>query len=51
MRTKSNVRAGGVNLNHSETLVRDNGKSLKTKTALRAGTVPSIPIPPPSGRR
>lgn len=27
-----------------------NGKNLKVKTALRAGT-PSIPIPPPLGRR
>jgi hypothetical protein len=60
MRTKTNCKAGqetpdpsgGPRLaaNHSETLVRDHGKNLKVKTALRAGT-PSIPIPPPSGRR
>jgi hypothetical protein len=37
MKTKTNCKAGGVNLNHSETLVRDNGKNLKVKTALRAG--------------
>ena len=41
MKTKSNVKAGlrgwGGSLNHNETLVRDNGKSLKVKTALRAG--------------
>lgn len=37
MKTKTNCKAGGENLNHSETLVRDNGKNLKVKTALRAG--------------
>jgi len=37
MRTKTNCKAGGESLNHSETLVRDNGKSLKVKTALWAG--------------
>jgi hypothetical protein len=37
MRTKTNCKAGGTSLNHSETLVRDNGKNLKVKTALRAG--------------
>jgi hypothetical protein len=50
MKTKTNCKAGGMPINHNETLVRDNGKNLKIKTALRAGT-PSIPIPPPSGRR
>ena len=52
MKTKTNCKAGGatVGCNHNETLVRDNSKSLKIKTALRAGT-PSIPIPPPLGRR
>ena len=50
MKSKTDCKAGGQNLNHNETLVRDNGKSLKIKTALRAGT-PSIPIPPPLGRR
>ena len=39
MRTKTNCKAGDGKLsaNHSETLVRDNGKNLKVKTALRAG--------------
>jgi hypothetical protein len=46
MRTKTNLKAGflvftfklvAVKTNHSETLVRDSGKSLKIKTALRAG--------------
>jgi hypothetical protein len=37
MKTKSNVRAGGTSLNHSETLVRDNGKNLKVRTSVRAG--------------
>ena len=37
MKTKTNCKAGGAQLNHNETLVRDNGKSLKVKTALRAG--------------
>ena len=50
MKTKTNCQAGDTRVNHNETLVRDHGKSLKSKTALRAGT-PSIPIPPPLGRR
>ena len=50
MKTKTNCKAGRMPTNHNETLVRDNGKNLKVKTALRAGT-PSIPIPPPLGRR
>ena len=37
MRTKTNCEDGKISANHSETLVRDNGKSLKVKTALRAG--------------
>ena len=46
MKTKTNCKAGGagadgadgrLSSNHSETLVRDNGKRLKVKTALRAG--------------
>jgi hypothetical protein len=37
MRTKTNYKAGALWQNHSETLVRDNGKNLKVKTALRAG--------------
>jgi len=43
MRTKTNCKAGyndsntKLAANHNETLVRDNGKRLKVKTALRAG--------------
>ena len=37
MRTKTNCKAGQMTANHNETLVRDNGKRLKVKTALRAG--------------
>jgi len=37
MKTKTNFKAGRVAYNHSETLVRDNDKNLKIKTALRAG--------------
>jgi len=43
MKTKTNCKAGyndtdtKLATNHSETLVRDNGKRLKVKTALRAG--------------
>ena len=37
MRTKTNCKAGKLAANHSETLVRDSGKRLKVKTALRAG--------------
>ena len=37
MKTKTNCKAGGMPDNHNETLVRDNGKRLKVKTALRAG--------------
>jgi hypothetical protein len=37
MRIKTNCKAGGKDLNHNETLVRDNGKNLKVKTGLRAG--------------
>ncbi len=37
MKTKTNCKAGKFATNHSETLIRDNGKNLKVKTALRAG--------------
>ena len=37
MKTKTNCKAGKVVVNHSETILRDNGTSLKIKTALRAG--------------
>ena len=41
MRVKTHVRAGGINLNHNETLVRDTGKVkvLKVKTHVRAGGI------------
>jgi hypothetical protein len=40
-RMKTHVRAGGINLNHNETLVRDTGKVkvLKVKTHVRAGGI------------
>ena len=40
MKTKTNCKAGDgfrIAANHSETLLRDSGKNLKVKTALRAG--------------
>ena len=37
MKTKTNCRAGKLAVNHSETLVRDSGKNLRIKSALRAG--------------
>jgi hypothetical protein len=37
MRTKTNVQAGGHNLNQSETLVRATAQSLKVRTRVRAG--------------
>jgi hypothetical protein len=45
MKTKTHVRAGGINLNHNETLVRDSAKGtgLKVKTHVKAG----ILFPPP----
>ena len=37
MKTQTNCKAGKLAANHSETLVRDNGQSLKVKTALWVG--------------
>ncbi len=37
MRTRTNVNAGKVVVNHNETLVRDNSKNLKVRTNVRAG--------------
>jgi len=37
MRIKTKVRAGGIALNHNETLVRDTAKGLKVKTGLKGG--------------
>jgi hypothetical protein len=41
MKTKTRVRAGGVAVNHNETLVRDvpKAKGLRVKTKLKAGGV------------
>lgn len=41
MKTKTHVRAGGEELNHNETLVRDSakGQGLKVKTRVRAGAI------------
>ncbi len=41
MKTKTNVKAGGMNLNHNETLVSDpkGAKGLKVKTQVKAGGV------------
>jgi hypothetical protein len=41
MKTKTHVRAGGIALNHNETLVRDTcqAKGLKVKTRIRAGGI------------
>jgi len=37
MKTKTNCKGGKISSNHSETLVRDSGKSLRVKSTLRAG--------------
>ncbi|HKW96722.1 MAG TPA: hypothetical protein VJN43_03265 [Bryobacteraceae bacterium] len=37
MTTKTNLKAGKLAANHNQTLVRDSGKNLKTKTRVRAG--------------
>jgi hypothetical protein len=41
MKTKTRIRAGGVALNHNETLVRDAPKvtALRVKTKVKAGVV------------
>ena len=41
MKTKTRVRAGGIHLNHNETLVRDVPKAtgLKVKTKVKAGAM------------
>ena len=37
MKVKTHLKAGGLSLNHNETLVRDRAKGLKVKTNLKAG--------------
>ena len=37
MKVKTNLKAGGNNLNHNETLVRDTARGLRVKTHLKAG--------------
>jgi hypothetical protein len=46
MKTKTRVRAGGIAVNHNETLVRDSAKGtgLRVKTHVKAGFTP---FPPP----
>jgi hypothetical protein len=41
MKTKTRIRAGGVRIQHNETLVRDaaKGRGLRVKTHVRAGRV------------
>ena len=41
MKTKTRVRAGGIALNHNETLVRDRPKTtaLRVKTKVKAGAL------------
>ena len=42
MKIKTNVKAGGVPLNHNQTVVR----SLNVKSGIKAGS-PTLPLPPP----
>ena len=37
MKTKTNCKSGKLAANHSETLIRDNSKSLRVRSALRSG--------------
>jgi hypothetical protein len=37
MQVKTNVKAGGINMNHNQTLVRDSAKGLRVRTNLKAG--------------
>ena len=37
MKLKTGVKAGGLNLNHSETTVRDSARRIKVKTNAKAG--------------
>jgi hypothetical protein len=43
MKTKTHIRAGGIHLNHNETLVHNpaRAKGLKVKTRVRAGALSS----------
>jgi hypothetical protein len=39
MKTKTRVRAGGINLNHNETLAKAAPTGLKVKTKVKAGAL------------
>jgi hypothetical protein len=39
MQVKTNVKAGGVNINHNQTLARDRAKGLRVKTNAKAGGI------------
>jgi hypothetical protein len=41
MKTKTRVRAGGIALNHNETLVKASPTGLKVKTKVKAGALTS----------
>jgi hypothetical protein len=41
MKTKTRVRAGGIHLNHNETLVKAAPTGLKVKTKVKAGALTS----------
>jgi hypothetical protein len=45
MKTKTHVRAGGLMMNHNETLMQDSSraKGLKVKTHIRAGGIGTSP--------
>jgi len=43
MKIKTNVNAGGLGINHNQTMAR----GLKVKSGARAGS-PTLPLPPPA---
>ena len=40
---KTNVKAGGISMQHNEAQVRAAARSLKVQTGVKAGAVPSNP--------